>query len=526
MSLAEAPPPPQPLLERWFAPDLSEPSHLRARWIWLRALGGIFFSAFYSLYFQIRGLIGPNGILPADAYLQAVRSALGAKGFWLVPSLLWINASDHALDVLVWIGLAASVALIFNLWPRGSVAVAGICFLSFVSAAQDFSSYQSDGMLLEAALISIFFAPRGFRPGLGADQPPSRASLFMLRWEWFRIYFESGVVKILSGEPQWRNLTAMDKYYENGPLPSWMGWYVQQWPHSFHAASAAATLILELFVAWLVFFPKWSRRIAFVITTPLQIGIILTANYAFLNYLVLFLGFLLLDDEALTVGDSARRSRALHRPAAGSKPIGHGSAVPNPRSAHPKPSYAAAVVLPVVFITTVASFFMPSFPTVMLLEPFRVANSYGLFAIMTRARYEIEFQGTADGKTWTAYPFRYKPQDVQKPPGIFAPYQPRFEWNLWFASLGTWIDNRWVLNTEVRLLENQPDVLRLFGANPFAKRAPIAVRAMQWQYWFTSTEERRKTGAWWHRDLIGQYAPTARRMADGSISFEGGTTPE
>src|SRR5712692_3088210 len=470
------------ILEQWFAPDFGKPSFLVARWIWLRALGGIFFSAFYSLYFQIHGLIGPNGILPATAYLDAVRSAFSLKRYWLLPSLLWINAGDRALAVLVWTGLIASVAIMLNLWPRVSIAVAGICFLSFIAVAQDFAAYQSDGMLLEAALISIFFAPRGLRPGLGVDQPPSRACLFMLRWEWFRIYFESGLVKILSGEPQWRHLTAMDKYYENGPLPSWIGWHVQQWPHSFHAASAAATLIIELFVAWLVFFPKWSRRIAFIITTPLQIGIIITANYAFLNYLVLFLGFLLLDDDVLRGPRLAPRAS--------------------------RPSYVAAIVLPVVFVTTVASFFMPGFPTVILLGPFRVANSYGLFAIMTRARYEIEFQGTADGKTWIAYPFPYKPQDVRKPPGIYAPYQPRFEWNLWFASLGTWVANRWVLNTEVRLLQNQPAVLQFFASNPFAHKPPIAVRAMLWRYWFTTPEERRKTGAWWHRQLIGQYAPT------------------
>ncbi len=498
MVFDNAPPPPQPLLERWFAPDRNMPSWLRARWIWLRALGAIFFSVFYSLYFQIHGLIGPNGILSADQFLRAARDALGAKAIWLIPSLLWINASDRALDVLVWIGFLSSAALILNIWPRVSIAVAGTCFLSFVSAAQDFSSYQSDGMLLEAALLSIFFAPRGFLPGLGREQPPSRASLFMLRWEWFRIYFESGLVKMLSGEPQWRNLTAMDKYYENGPLPTWIGWYVQQWPHSFHATTAALTLIVELLVAWLVFFPKWSKRIAFLISAPLQIGIILTANYAFLNYLVLFLGFLLLDDGVAAGVSRARRAGA---PAA-------------------TPSYAGAVVLPIVFITTVCGFFMPTFPTVTLLEPFRVANSYGLFAVMTRARYEIEFQGTADGKTWIAYPFRYKPQDVRKPPGIYAPYQPRFEWNLWFASLATWTENRWVLNTEARLLQNQPAVLQLFAGNPFPRTPPVAVRAIEWQYWFTNPAERRKSGAWWHRDLIGQYAPAARRMPDSTIQFE------
>ncbi|HYS52797.1 MAG TPA: lipase maturation factor family protein [Thermoanaerobaculia bacterium] len=496
-------------LEEWFAPDFNKPSFLIGRWIWLRALGGIFFSVFYSLYFQIHGLIGPNGLLPAEAFLEAVRHAIGWKRYWLIPSLLWIHAGDRALDVLVWTGFAASLAIIVNLWPRVSIAVAGICFLSFIAVAQDFASYQSDGMLLEAALLSIFLAPRGLRPGLAADRPPSKASLFLLRWEWFRIYFESGVVKILSGEPQWRDLTAMDKYYENGPLPTWIGWYVQHWPHAFHAGSAAFTLIAELLIAWLAFFPKWSKRIAFILTTPLQIGIILTANYAFLNYLVLFLGFLLVDDEWFR-GLEVARSR------------GSDSETAQPRDLA---TWPAAVVLPIIFVTTVASFFLPYFPTVVMLEPYRVANSYGLFAIMTRARYEIEFQGTADGKTWIAYPFPYKPQDVRKPPGIYAPYQPRFEWNLWFASLGTWVANRWVLNTEVRLLQNQPAVLQLFAGNPFASKPPQAVRAMQWQYWFTSVEERNKTGAWWRRELIGQYAPTARRMPDGTIEIETTETP-
>ena len=479
-------PPEATAVNRWFAPHFTQPSYCIARWIWLRALGGIFFSAFYSLFFQIHGLIGPNGLLPATQYFGALRQVLGAKRYWLVPSLLWLNAGDRALDALVWIGLAASVAIMINVAPRIAIAVAGICFLSFIAAAQDFASYQSDGMLLEGALLSIFFAPRGLRPGFGRDQPPSRASLFMLRWEWFRIYFESGVVKILSGEQQWRNLTAMDKYYENGPLPTWLGWHVQQWPHSFHAFSAAATLVIELLVAWLMFFPGPAKRIAFFITTPLQIGIILTANYAFLNYLVLSLGFLLLDDALF--GAARALTRAPH-----------------------KPSYAQIVLLPLLFITTVASFMFPYFPSVQLLAPFRVANSYGLFAVMTRARYEIEFQGTADGEHWVAYPFRYKPQDVKKPPGIYAPYQPRFEWNLWFASLDAWQNNQWVMNAEARLLENEPAVSRLFAGNPFAQKPPIAVRTMAWQYWFSTREERRATGDWWQRRLIGPYAPAVEK---------------
>ena len=352
-------------------------------------------------------------------------------------------------------------------------------------------------MLLEAAFLSIFLAPRGMRPRLAVDQPPSRAAVFLLQWEWFRIYFESGLVKILSGEEQWRNLTAMDKYYENGPLPSWLGWYVQQWPHSFHAFSAGLTVVVELLVVWLLFAPRKTslcRLIAFAIVTPLQIGIILTANYAFLNYLVLCLGVLLLDDSILR------------------------GAAPVPRTM--RPSIVSAFALTTIFLTTIAAFFMPSFPTVTLLDPFRIANRYGLFAVMTRERYEIEFQGTYDGVTWVSYPFRYKPQDVRERPGIYAPYQPRFEWNLWFASLGPWQESRWILNTEVRLMENSEPVSRLFANNPFAKRPPVAVRAVASQYWFTTHEERARSGAWWRRDSIALYAPIARRKPDGSVSFD------
>lgn len=160
------------------------------------------------------------------------------RAAWFAPTLLWLASSDPALTTLVGVGLAASAALLLNCWPRGSIAVAGACFLSFIAAAQDFAAYQSDGMLLEAAFLAWFLAPRGWRPRLGAGRPPPLAALWLLRWEWFRIYFESGLVKLLSGETQWRDLTAMNEYYQNGPLPTWIGWYVQHWPEGFHRGTA------------------------------------------------------------------------------------------------------------------------------------------------------------------------------------------------------------------------------------------------------------------------------------------------
>ena len=151
------------------------------------------------------------------------------------------------------------------------------------------------------------------------------------------------------------------------------------------------------------------------------------------------------------------------------------------------------------------------------LEPFRIANRYGLFAVMTRGRYEIEFQGSNDGQNWTAYPFRYKPQALNEYPRIYAPYQPRFDWNLWFASLGSWRENLIVPSTEERLLAGAPDVLALFAGNPFPQAPPKQVRAMLWQYWFTSMAEKRATGMWWRRNLLGLYGPVLEREPDGKI---------
>src|SRR6266566_3279352 len=514
-------------LVRWlFASDPAHsPRRLAARWLFLRALGLIFFSAFYSLLRQVRGLIGPDGLLPAEQYLQAIRQVAGGSRFWYVPTLLWLKSDSRSLLLLAWIGLLASVLLVLNFWPRGTILVCLVAYLSFISALQAFSSYQSDGMLLSAGFISLFFAPPGFWPRWGQRHPPSRSSLFLLLVVWFTIYFESGVAKIASGDPEWRNLTAMDEYYQNGPLPTWIGWYVQQLPHWFHASSAYATLALELGLVWMLFLPRRWRIVCFFIVTPWEIGVILTANYTFLNYLVLALGFLLLDDRFLVpfvlrkwkAGLNEHDANPLEKTRTWEETSG---------------LQLRAVKLPLVSVmlcwifysTTVQLIWMLSphlpLPTapVSALEPFRIANQYGLFAVMTRGRYEIEFQGSQDRQNWVAYPFRYKPQDPSKPPGIYAPYQPRFDWNLWFASLGSWREYPLVPNTEVRLLENDADVLALFAGNPFPRQPPTQVRAVLWQYWFTTMAEKRQTGMWWHRQLVGLYAPTLQREADGRIS--------
>jgi hypothetical protein len=338
-------------------------------------------------------------------------------------------------------------------------------------------------------------------------------------------------VKLMSGDPQWRHFTALDEYYQNGPLPTWIGWYVEHLPHWFHAACTYATLSMELGIVWMMFLPRRWRLACFFIVSLWQIPVILTANYTFLNYLVLALGILLADDRfVLSRLPAAWKDRFM-----ASGPSGALTREEKGWRATIRPPWkalklgAASLMLFWIFYATTAlmvpTYPLPMFPIVAL-EPFRIANRYGLFAVMTRGRYEIEFQGASDGVNWVAYPFRYKPQALNEPPRIYAPYQPRFDWNLWFASLGWWRENAIVPNTEMRLLSNDKDVLGLFAANPFAGAPPRQIRVLLWQYWFTTMAEKRATGMWWKRTLLGRFAPTVERTPAGEVQvIEPATVP-
>jgi hypothetical protein len=387
--------------------------------------------------------------------------------------------------------------------------------------------------LLEAGFLSLFLAPPGLSPGLGSQHPPARAAMFLLIWEWFRIYFESGVVKLESGDPTWHNLAAMYEYYQNGPLPTWIGWYLQHLPHWFHIASAAATLVMELVLVWLAFLPGRWKLACFAIVTIWQAVVIATANYAFLNYLVLALAILLLDDRWLLEWTPLSwRNDRLGSPRTQQRDnieqfIGdHQSCQRQGRPLDRVVTGLQAVMLVLVFYVTLVPLVRMFWQNAPLsarplewLEPFRIANQYGLFAVMTPHRYEIEFQGSDDGEHWKAYPFRNKPQDVNERPRIYAPYQPRFDWNLWFASLGSWQENSIVPRTAERLLQQDQPVLGLFAGNPFPKGPPRMVRAVLWQYWFSSLAEKRLTGAWWKRQYLGSYMPTLTRLPDGRFAI-------
>ena len=340
-------------------------------------------------------------------------------------------------------------------------------------------------MLLEAGFISLFLAPPGILAGIGSETASARAAILLLLWEWFRIYFESGVVKLASGDPTWRNLTAMYEYYQNGPLPTWIGWYVQHLPHWFHrgdgggdagdGAGAGVDGVSAATLADCVLLrgdgvADWGNRDGELYVSELPGA----ARWRFCCWTIGFCGGLC---PARGGPVCLRRDGGVKMRGGASEPEG------SPRGFVGWASVRTATFAVALTLDLLCDYGtgwcgcswreapLPLTPVVAL-EPFRIANQYGLFAVMTPHRYEIEFQGSNDGENWVAYPFRYKPQDVRERPRIYAPYQPRFDWNLWFASLGSWQQNPMVPRTEELLLEGDRDVLGLFGGDPFPDAPP------------------------------------------------------
>ena len=505
---------------------LEPPTRNLVRWVFLRSLGLIYLIAFVSLWVQIIGLVGSKGILPADSIMESMRQGaaarhLGVERYHLVPTLCWFKASDGFLKFQCAAGAGLAVLLVVGVAPAPCLFLLWLIYLSLATVCGEFLGFQWDNLLLETGFLAIFLAPLQLRPRLSGAAPPSRLVLWLLRWLLFKLMFQSGCVKLLSGEPIWRNLTALSYHYETQPLPTWIGWYAYQLPMWAQKASTAAMFGIELFVPFLVFAPRRLRHLACMILAGFQGLILLTGNYCFFNLLTLALCLLLLDDAALRgvmrAGWSrfmSLRGRASSRTAAPPANWAREDARP------PGWRWPVQVTVPLAVIALVTSLIQFSvifrarvpWPRPLLavyewLEPFRSFNSYGLFAIMTTSRLEIIIEGSEDGVTWRPYEFKYKPGDVKRRPGFVEPHQPRLDWQMWFAALGTYQQNPWLVNFCVRLLQGSAPVLGLLERNPFPHAPPRYIRALAYDYRFTDFATRRKTGAWWRRQEMGVYLP-------------------
>jgi len=497
--------------------DVRPPTYFWARRWFLSALGLIYLVAFVSLWTQIDGLVGTKGIIPIEIYLAGAKTQIGLRALSALPTLCWISSSDAFLHFLCGGGAVLSVLLIFRVAPAISAGLLFVFYLSLVVAGQNFLSFQWDILLLETGFLAIFFAPSQVWP---KDKPGSAipaaavssVALFLLKFLLFKLMFMSGVVKLTSGDNcwgwvdhsfHWNALTALNYHYWTQPLPTVFAWFADKHPEWFKKFSVGFCLFVEIIVPFFIWAPRRVRLTAAGLLIFLQIAIAITGNYCFFNLLTIALCLLLIDD-ASVAAIVRRGSRGEYEPAAASE-RGY--------------NFAAIVVLVITMPLNawhIYSAFQPQAdlkqPIRFLyehLQPFYIANGYGLFRVMTKERPEIQVEGSADGIDWIAYEFRWKPGDVNRAPRWCAPHQPRLDWQMWFAALGGPRQEQWFGNFVVRLLENDPSVTRLLARNPFPDKPPKYVRAILFKYQFTTSEEHRTTDAWWKRREIGEFFPEA-----------------
>ncbi|MEZ4655507.1 MAG: lipase maturation factor family protein [Candidatus Eisenbacteria bacterium] len=235
-------------------------SFVLSRDLFVCGLGLVYLIAFVSLWTQILGLVGSHGIIPIGEYLDFVHSRIGDAAYWRLPTLCWIDSSDAMLQALCATGTIASAALILGLAPIPILMVLWVLYLSASVAGQDFLSFQWDSLLLEAGVLALFVAPRGWwmrlrlpgETGVTSPTEPWRPGLWLLRLLVFKLMFLSGITKLLSGDPTWRNLSAMSYHYQTQPIPTWTSWYMDHLPVTFHRVECLVMFVIEIGVPFLL----------------------------------------------------------------------------------------------------------------------------------------------------------------------------------------------------------------------------------------------------------------------------------
>jgi lipase maturation factor 1 len=487
-----------------FGRDGKPSSFVLSRFLFLRLLGLVYLAAFVSLWVQIKRLIGSHGILPVEDFLVAVTRQLPSpERFYLKPTLCWLNPSDAFLTGLCAGGVLFSCLLIVGLAPVPVLFFLWVFYLSLTIAGQDFLSFQWDILLLETGFLAMFYAPLEVRPRLRQAASASRAVLQLLRLLLFRLVFGSGIVKLTSGDPTWRNLTALAYHYETQPLPVWTSWVMHQLPPWFHQGEVLLTFLFEIGVPLLVFGSRRCRHLACAAIAAFQLLIAATGNYGFFNFLAIVLCVPLLDDDLFP-----SRLRAYLTPAVLTTPSTAGKIL--------RGGLVVGVVAGVLIVNIVPLLAQRGFldraprsllKTYQVMTAFRSINTYGLFRVMTTERHEIIVEGSNDGKDWLPYEFRWKPGDPERRPAFTGLHMPRLDWQMWFAALDGYENHAWFIHFLAQLLRGAPEVLDLLQRNPFPDRPPRYIRAVVYDYHFTDVATWKKTGAWWRRERLGLYLP-------------------
>lgn len=451
-----------------------------AQALFLRALGLVYFCAFFSLLTQVKGLYGEHGILPIRTFIRLYHRLVDAHRTRALPSLFWFGTSDRTLVGACVLGVILSLLLMLGIAPAWMILGLTLLYLSFINAGQDFLSFQWDTLLLEVSYISFFFA---------LTPTPSPWILLAFWALLFRFMISAGVVKLLSGDINWRSLSALTYHYESQPLPNSLSWYFHQLPAWFQKISTLVMFALELLVPFFIFGPAEARLIAFALLAGFQVLLALTGNLSFLNLLTLTLCLPLLPNTVLQA----------HLP-----DLLLGSPSSSPAWLEPALMGVGLFFIGINALHTLRFFFFQRRIARILsvFTPLHMTSSYGLFAVMTTDRLELEIQGSEDGHHWKPYEFKYKPQNPFQAPRQIAPFHPRLDWQMWFAALRPGYFEPWLNNFLSALLKGSADVLKLLKSNPFPQKPPRYVRVAIYSYAFTDIATKRAAGPWWERKLI------------------------
>lgn len=474
-----------------------EQTYAYPAWLFTRGLSLVYLIAFMTLLPQARGLWGSQGVLPLAPYMKAVEAHIDGNRVWNVPSVFWLSTSDDFIWGAAATGAAFAFLALIGFAQGWALLMCFVLYTSFCVSGQDFMAFQWDGLLCELGFLALFMVPWNFDFSLGTATEPHWFVRGMFYIVLFKLMFLSGAVKLLSGDESWRDFSALNYHYLTQPLPNPLAPFFHELPSWLHEIAVGLTFAIELILPFFIF---WSRTrawttIGFVL---LSLSIMASGNYAFFNWLTIILCFWLLPDTFWHP-----LFRTLHLPV---EPI---VAAMFP---HPVMSFAMAVLavlsglwcLRTLLPDQALDFLSPVFSKA---ATFHISQPYGLFATMTKSRPEIVIEGSSDGENWKEYEFKFKPGNVRKHPAVAAPFQPRLDWQMWFASLGPEGQSPWVRTLMRRLAENSPDVLVFFAENPFPETPPKYLRARLYKYEFNSVDSILESDVWWSRSLDREYIP-------------------
>lgn len=482
-----------------------------------RSIAVIYLIAFSSLLSQIKALFFSNGISP-------IKTIVLNSGSQQVPSLFHLNSSDAFLYSCNWLGLLIATLLALNLIKNKHLKaflffILYFLYLSFVNIGGVFLSFQWDSLLLETGLWLVVFIL------VSGDKKLETLAKWIFFIMIFKLMFMSGLVKLSSLDKTWADFTALSYHYQTQPIPNPLSSYFHSLPKSFHKLSCIIMFFIELVMPFFIFCGKKARHLAGLSFIALQLLIMLSGNYCFFNLLTIILCLPLLDYRELQL----KRFKLLES----SEDI----MLTNPsisnfldRESSKKNKIVMVLLISALFfygtvsllhilnrsnlnlkfINQVSRIYLRNFGA------YYVNNPYGLFAMMTKKRYEIIFQGANDvpgqfaKSDWKTYEFKYKPGKLNRTPPIIAPFQPRLDWQMWFAALSSYQSNPWLINFAVKLLENNKEVLKLLDYNPYPDKAPKYIRALIYEYQFSNLNDENL----WQRELKGLYLPAISLKAE------------